>query len=125
MKTMRPVEAAVRKASPRTLLTVPGGARFEVESLSGDAVDLLFGKSRTRTVLRWGCLEGIPAFLDERDWVEIGATHSVTVKPGTLEAYLRSCLRRSTGGYVAALLAEADIVDVDRRKPARIRLKKR
>ena len=125
MKKMGPVEAAVRKANPRTLLTVPGGARFEVERLSGDAVNLLFGKSRTRTVIRWACLEGIPAFLDERDWVEIGAAQSVTVNPGTLEAYLRTCLRRSTGGYVAALLAVAGIVDVDRRKPARIRLKKR
>ena len=38
MKKMGPVEAAVRKANPRTLLTVPGGARFEVERLSGDAV---------------------------------------------------------------------------------------
>ena len=61
----------------------------------------------------------------EKGWVEIGATHSVTVKPGTLEAYLRTCLRRSTGGYVAALLAEADIIDIDPRKPVKIRLKRR
>ena len=119
-----PVEAVIRQMRPRTLFTVRGGARFEVDSLAPDAVELLFGGSKTRTVIRWTCLEGIPAFLHEKGWVEIGATHSVTVKPGTLEAYLRTCLRRSTGGYVAALLAEADIIDVDPRKPAKIRLKR-
>ena len=93
----RPVEAAVRKASPRTFLTVPGGAPFEVRNLSHDAVELLFGKSKTRTVIRWVCLEGIPAFLDDRDCVEIGAIQSATIKPGTLEAYPRTCLRLARG----------------------------
>ena len=83
-----PVEAVIRQMRPRTLFTVPGGARFEVDNLAPDAVELLFGGSKTRTVIRWTCLEGIPAFLHEKGWVEIGATHSVTVKPGTLEAYL-------------------------------------
>ena len=91
-----PVEAVIRQMRPRTLFTDPGGARIEVDNLAPDAVELLFGGSKTRTVIRWTCLEGIPAFLHEKGWVEIGATHSVTVKPGTLEAYLRTCLRRCT-----------------------------
>lgn len=120
---MKPVEAAIRQLGPRTLFTVPDRARFEVANLAPDAVELLFGGRRTRTVIRWTCLEDIPAFLHEKGWVEIGATHSVTVKPGTLEAHLRTCLRRSTGGYVAALLAEAGLIDIDPRKPAKIRLR--
>ncbi len=106
-----PVEAVIRQMRPRTLFTVPVGARFEVDNLAPDAVELLFGGSKTRTVIRWTCLEGIPAFLHEKGWVEIGATHSVTVKPGTLEAYLRTCLRRR------ALVHGSSLSASDRRGP--------
>ena len=121
---MKAVEAAIRHVDPKTLFTVPAGARFEVHNLPRGGVELLFGESKTRTFIRWACLEGIPAFLNTKDWVEIGAIHNVAVKPGTLEAYLRTCLPRSTGGYVAALLSAAEIVDVNPRRPAKVRLKK-
>ena len=121
---MKFVEATIRHVNPKTLFTVPARARFEVHNLSRVGVELLLGQSKTRALIRWTCLEGIPAFLNRKDWVEIGATHNATVKPGTLETYLRTCLRLSTGGYVAALLAEAEIVDVDPLPPAKDRLKK-
>ena len=41
-----PVEAVIRQMRPRTLFTVPGGARFEVDNLAPDAVELLFGGSK-------------------------------------------------------------------------------
>ena len=121
---MKAVETAIRHVNPKTLFTVPAGARFEVHNRSRVGVELLFGKSKTRTLIQWTCLEGIPAFLNTKDWVEIGAIQNVTVKPETLEAYLRTCLPRSTGEYVAALLAATQIVDVDPRRPAKVRLKK-
>ena len=122
---MKSVEVSIRQVGLGTFYTVPGGAPFDVDKFSKSGVQLLFGKRKTRTRLGWDCLEGIPDFLRKKDWVEIGARYDVTVKPRSLEAYLRSCLRRSTGGYVAALLAAADIVDVDPHAPARVRLKKR
>ena len=124
-ETMNSVEVSIRRVGRGTFYTVPGRAPFEVDKFSEAGVQLLFGKRKTRTHLRWDCLEGIPDFLRNKNWVEIGARYDVTVEPQTLEAYLRSCLRRSTGGYVAALLAAADIVDVDPHAPAKVRLKKR
>lgn len=123
---MRRIEDSVRqRLKPGAkLYSVPGRAQFEVKELSDDALVLLFGQKKTRTVIRWSYLEGVSSFLEGKAWVEIGAVHKVSGVAGTLDGYIKGCgLRRTTGGYVAAVLLDAGIVDVDPSRPARIRLK--
>jgi hypothetical protein len=105
--------------------TVPKRAVFEVKALSAEALILLFGKKKARTPIPWDCLEGIPQFLSRKGWVEIRSVHITTGIPGSLDGYLKTNGGpiRTTGGYVAAVLEAAGIVDVNLRSPAMVRLK--
>ena len=124
---MGPVESAIRQRvhSGMMLRTVPMRAAFEIKELSPNALVLLFGQKKARTSIPWECLEGVPGFLNNNGWVKIGSVHITTGNPGTLDGYVKTNggPPRTTGGYVAAVLEAAEIVDVDLRRPAKIRLK--
>ena len=64
--------------------------------------------------------------LTHGDWVEIRSVHDTTGVPGWLDGHLKSNggPRRTVGGYVAAVLEAARIVEVDSSRPARVRLSK-
>ena len=121
------VEANVRKfVEPGMMLgTVPRRASFEVLELAADDIVLLFGKKKTRTVISWSCLEKTMQFMAHRDWIEIRSVHDTTGVPGSLDGYIKSNggPKRTVGGYVAAILEAAGIVDVDTHSPAKIRLR--
>src|SRR5947209_108614 len=95
------VESAIRRTLEEgSALTTPSrGARFSVAQLDSAGIVLLLGEKEAWTPLRWDCLEGVVPFLRGRGWVEIGSLHSTEVNPAVLDAYLRNCLRRSTGNY--------------------------
>jgi hypothetical protein len=42
--------------------------------------------------------------------------------PGTLDAYLKGWIKRTTAGWIAVVLERAGVVELDRRRPARVRL---
>ena len=86
---------------------------------------LLLGAKQAWTPLSWSCLEGVPEILRHRVWLRIGANRDVSGNPGTLDAYLKRCLKRQTADYVAVVLERAGLVDLDRNTPARIRLSMR
>ena len=120
---MMRVENAIRAANPKKLCTVPRSACFEIE-LYRDEVKLIVGSTKTPIHITWECLEGIPEFMrGQSGQVQIGATQDSHPPRGTLECYLRDCTNRRSGGYVAALLVAAKIVEaVPDQSPATIRL---
>jgi hypothetical protein len=119
-----PVEAAIRAhISPGVRLPTPTGrATFIAHELNPRGIVLLLGPKQAWTPLTWDCLEGIPNALRDRGWVRIGANRDVEGNPGTLDAYLKCCLKRQTSDYVAVVLERASLVDLDRDSPARVRL---
>lgn len=119
-----PVEAAIRAhVSPGSRLPTPTGrATFVMHELNSTGMVLLLGQKRAWTSLSWECLEGVPTFLRNRGWVRVGANRDVPGNPGTLDSYLKSCLRRQTADYVAVVLERSGVVKFDRDTPAHIRL---
>ena len=120
------VERAIREsvADGERLKTAADGAPFTVEQLTPNALVLLLGEGQHKTPVSWQCLEGIPAFLRGKDWVPIGAGKYTTESdPQTLDGYLKRSVNRATASWVAGVLEHAGLVEVDRRRPARVRLK--
>jgi hypothetical protein len=117
------VEAAIRSSvRPGEVLRTPTGtASFEVAQLSGEGLSLLIGPVRTRTLLSWGCLEGVPEHLDGRGWVLVGANRDVNGDYG-LDGYLKGWIKRQIANYVAVVLERAGVLELDRRRPAQVRL---
>jgi len=92
-----------------------------VDQLAEEGLSLLFGSKKTRTLLTWRCLEGIPAYLRGRGWVLVGANRDVNSEYG-LDGYLKGWIKRQTANYVAVVLERAGIVELNRERPAQIRL---
>src|SRR5215471_10557240 len=117
------VEAAIRSTvhPHEALLTPTGVATFEVDQLAAEGLSLLFGPKKTRTVLSWRCLEGIPAYLDGQGWVLVAANRDVNSDYG-LDGYLKGWIKRQTANYVAVVLERAGVVELDRELPAKVRL---
>src|SRR6266511_6354921 len=121
---MGPVERAIkdRIGEGRELHTPARKARFVVGRIDERGIVLLLGKGGWRTRLSWECLEGIVPFLSERGWIVIGGVYETAGQPGTLDEYLKRCTRTSTSRWVAAVLAEAGIVELSAESPVRLRL---
>ena len=86
---------------------------FIVRELNARGVALLFGPKRTFTSLIWSCLEGIPELLRNRRRMRIGANRDRSGNPGTLDAYLKGCLKRQTADYVAVVLDRSYVPHVN------------
>jgi len=54
--------------------------------------------------------------------VPIGGTYSVDAVAGTLDAHLKRFIARATAGWVAVVLEQAGVIEIDRARPARVRL---
>ena len=118
------VQRAIRAAVPSgaRLSTPARGAPFVVARVDDRGIVLLLGEQQAWTPLTWDCLEGIVPFLAGKGWVEIGSRYETRVDPNTLDGYLKGCLKRATAGWVAAVLERSGLVEIDRRRPARVRL---
>jgi hypothetical protein len=84
---------------------------------------LLLGEKQARTPLPWQALEQVPDFLRGRGWVLIGSLYSTDTTPGSLDAHLKTFLKRATAGWIAVVLEKAGVITVDRTRPARIKLR--
>lgn len=104
------------------LPTPTGRASFVVDSIDSEGVVLQFGAKRTATRFDWECLEGIVDFLRGRGWVPVGANRVLAGNPGTLDEYLKTCVPRQTANYIAVLLNQAGVLELDPAMPARVRL---
>jgi hypothetical protein len=67
-------------------------------------------------------LEGVVDYLRGKDWIRVGANRDTRGNPGTLDWYLKQHVVRQTANYVAALLAHAQVLELDDARPARVRL---
>jgi hypothetical protein len=121
MKTS--VETAIRSSvRPGEVLPTPTGtATFVVGQIDEEGLSLLIGPQRTRTLLTWRCLEGIPGYLRGRGWVVVGANRDVDGDYG-LDGYLKRRIKRQIANYVAVVLERAAVLDLDRERPAQVRL---
>ena len=120
----RRVEHAVRAAiSPGDLLATPSGrGHFRVERYTQDELVLLLGEQEWRTPLPWQALEDLPDFLRNRGWVLIGSVYSSDSEAGSLDEYMKRFQRRATAGWVAVVLEKAQVLAIDRSRPARLKL---
>lgn len=120
------VEEAIRSAlrSGEVLATPTGAATFTVDQIDADGLSLLFGPKKTRTLLTWPCLEGVPGHLRGQGWVLVGANRDMDSDYG-LDGYLKGWIKRQTANYVAVVLERAGVLELDRERPARVRLTNR
>lgn len=120
-----PVETAVRRAvHPEDQLATPSGrGRFTVADYTPDGLVLLLGEKEAWTPLPWQALEQIPDFLRGRGWVLIGSVYSTGSPEGSLDEHLKTFLKRATAGWVAVVLEKAEVITIDRARPARIKLR--
>jgi hypothetical protein len=119
------VEDAIRGAvTPGDVLATPSGrGHFSLAPFTTDDLVLLLGEQQWRTPLPWHALEEIPDFLRGRDWAPIGSLYSNDSLPGSLDEHLKNYERRATAGWVAVILEKAAVVQIDRVRPARIKLR--
>ena len=119
------VEDSVRRSIlPGAELRTPARKKpFWVEQIDGQGVVLLLGEGRWPARLSWDCLEGVVPFVrDLGGEVPIGGRHDVVGNPGTLDEWLKGCIKTTTAGWVAVLLEEAGIVRITETRPQRVRL---
>lgn len=119
------VKLAVRATVKRgdMLPTPTGSAEFIVESVDVRGLILLFGPKRTPTFFSWHVLEGVQDYLDGRGWIPVGANRDVRGNAGTLDWFLKQHVARQTANYVAVVLARSKALELDARRPARVRLR--
>ena len=113
----------LRRVAPGVRLTTPSRrVPFMVEEVDPRGVVLRVGRTGSRIRIPAECLEGVPDFLRDKGWVRIGAIHGKPCK-GSLEDYLQQFTHgTSVASYVVPILERISIVQVDRRRPARVRL---
>jgi hypothetical protein len=70
----------------------------------------------------WEALEEVPDLLRGRSWVPIGSTYSTHAAEGTLDGHLKGYIARATGGWIAVVLERAGVLEIDRSRPARVKL---
>ncbi|MGI8336388.1 hypothetical protein ACRYCC_41150 [Actinomadura scrupuli] len=90
---------------------------------TSDGLVLLLGEKEAWTPLPWRALEEVPDFLRERNWVQIGGVYSADSTSGSLDEHLKRFLYRATAGWVAVLLEKAEVLVIDRSRPARVKLR--
>ena len=120
------VEASIRsRVKPGEVLPTPTGtATFVVDQLTAEGLSLLFGPKKTRTLLTWRCLEGVPGYMRGQGWVLVGANRDVNGDYG-LDGYLKRWIKRQAANYVAVVLERAGVMELSRERPARVRLSDR
>ncbi len=94
---------------------------FGVAQLDHDAITILIGPKKTAQRIPWSLLDETLAQVPRDRWMPIGAVHSSDSADGTLEALLKPSLHRSVANYVAALLATANLVQLETEGTHRVR----
>jgi hypothetical protein len=119
------VESAVRRniTTGAVLSTPTGRGQFTVAELGIRGPVLLLGHQEARTLIPWVALEGVPEFLGADNWSVIGGVYDQAADPTTLDGYMKEFVNRATAGWVACLLEAARVVQIDRRRPAKVRMR--
>ena len=118
-----PVERAIRAklSAGNRLHTISRHSPFLLDEIDEDGIVLNLAM-RWATRLSWECLEGTVPFLSARGWVRAGGVHSLQSAPGSLDEYLKGCVKRDTTNWVVVVLRGAGVVEVDAGPPLMVRL---
>lgn len=122
---MGPVQTAIRRHLGRgdVLHTPSRRAEFVIGSIDSGGLVLLLGEGRHATPLSWEGLEGVIPFMASHGGsVRIGSLFDTRAIPGTLDEHLKKWVNRATAGWVAAVFEASGLCEIDRRRPARVRL---
>ncbi|MBM2812826.1 MAG: hypothetical protein HW416_3585 [Chloroflexi bacterium] len=124
MNALGPVETAVRNqfSAPVVLHTLDQCRPFMLRLIDAQGIVLELGVKRAQTRISWACLEGILSFLRGRDWIRAGGGRNIEGEPGTLDEYLKQCIKRDTAHYIAAVLADAGIIQTATGRPLLLKL---
>lgn len=122
---MGPVEHAVRgSVQPGLQLATPGQEKpFEVAECNRGHLVLLLGAGKWRTAIPWEALEVVPDLLRGRGWVSTTGSYSTDKDPSSLSGWLKQYVSRETANWVAVVLERASILELDRGRPLRARLR--
>lgn len=120
---MGPVEQGIRDrlSAGSTLHTISQASPFLLEKIDGEGIVLKLAM-RWSTRLSWQCLEGTVLYLRGRGWVQARGVHSLESAPGSLDAYLKGCVKRNTTNWVVVVLRDAGVLEVDAGPPLSVRL---
>jgi hypothetical protein len=118
-----PVERAIRAklSAGSRLHTISRPSPFLLDKIDGRGIVLNLAM-RWPTRLSWQCLEGTVPYLRARGWVRAGGVHSLESPPGSLDEYLKGCVKRDTTNWVVVILREAEVVEVEVGPPLMVRL---
>lgn len=103
------------------LMTPAQGKPFLVADMSSEALVLDLAE-KWRTPIPWSSIEGIVPFVSAHGSVLIAGQYDTEGTDGTLDGYLKAYVNRATAGWVAAVLEAAEVLEIDRRRPARVRV---
>lgn len=106
------------------LRTPSGNAEFTMSNIRSNEVVIEIGKKKAELRIPATCFEVVPDFLRDKGWIRISSTHG-TANVGTFDEYVQGFTHgTSAASYVAPILEEAGIVEIDRSRPAKLRLNK-
>lgn len=105
------------------LPTPTGRGVFEIAEITDIGVTVLLGERQTPTHVPWSILDEALRQMSGRGWVPIGAIHASDSPRGSFEELLKPALHRSTANYIAVLLERAALLEIDRVRPARVRVR--
>jgi hypothetical protein len=97
-------------------LETPSGKQFKITDVDNERVLIETGRTPSTVKILASALEEAPNFLRGKGWISIG--HVQGNSDLSLDA-----LARSRAPYVAPLLELAEIAEIDRSRPAKVRLK--
>jgi hypothetical protein len=120
------IRQAIRnKLSNGSTLKTPAGAEFTVESVSPTEMVFRVGEKKARVAVQMNAVDDLVKefrFLPPGGWMKIGATTGQP-KPGTVAAIVRPHTSgASSASQFAAVLAHAEVAEINPARPARIRL---
>ena len=98
-------------------LETPSGKRFKITHTDSGKVLIETGRTPSIIKIPASVLEEAPNFLRGKGWISIGPVQ------GNSDELSLDSLARSRAPYVAPLLELAEIAEIDRSRPAKVRLK--
>jgi len=121
---MGPVQTAIRsQLRSGTELATPTGAPFVVDRIDERGIVLLLGKGQWPTRLPWRALEEVPELFRGRGWVRTTGTFDTHAPADTLSGHLKAYVSREMANWVAVVLEHSGILELDRSRPIRARLR--
>ncbi len=118
-------QAIRKKLSKGKALKTTGGAKFIVESVSPNEMVFRVGEKKLRVAVHMNAVDDLVKefrFIPAGGWLPIGATTGQP-KPRTLAAIVHPHTQgSSSASQFAAVLAHLKVAEIQKSRPARIRL---